>query len=375
LRILQVGPLPPPAGGMAAVVENLSDTLAHHCEVRVLNTVKTTPADRSLIQGVVAQLLLLARLARWCLLWRPQIVHIHTCSRFSFWRSAGDVALARLLGRRVVLHIHGGGIGSFLDSLRPWPAGLARLTLRACTKVIVLGQGWKDILTPWCDTRRLEIVPNGVPVQPQRKASPERPFSVLCLASYDPLKGQTDLLRAAAILHRSGPIRVALLGPEARAGQRRALLDLAASLGLGDAVDIPGPVAGADKDPWWSSASCFCLPSYMEAQPMSLLEAMAMGLPVIATRVGSIPESVLDGSEGLLFEPGDLGALVSHLKTLRDHPALADRLGRAGRRRLLRDFTVECSVERLLSIYRKGIAPSGTSMCAYRPLRKPGVSD
>ena len=357
IKVLQVGPLPPPVGGMATVVSNLDAALQGSCEIRTLNNVKTTPKGRTLFQGVAAQLRLLMRLARYCLVWRPRIVHIHTCSWFSFWRSAVDVVLARLLGRQVVLHIHGAEFRTFLDSLPFLKARLLRLVLGLCGSVVVLGQGWKDLLDRWCDPERVVAVPNGVPLQPERKTGGDTVFTIVCLANYERRKGQMDLLRALETLSPARPVRVALLGFEAEPGQRQSLMDLARELGLAGQVEIPGPVMGAEKEAWWTVAACFCLPSYDEGLPMSMLEAMARGLPVIATRVGAIPEAVENGREGLLYEPGDIPALAGHLKTLLDDPIRAREIGRGGRERLVRDFTLERCAEKLLSIYR-GLAAS-----------------
>jgi len=196
------------------------------------------------------------------------------------------------------------------------------------------------------------VVPNGVAVQPQRPLITDDVFTVLCLANYERRKGQADLLRAVAALHSARPIHVALLGFEAEAGQRQTLLALAAELGLIDMIDVPGPLEGAHKERWWARASCFCLASYNEGLPMSMLEAMARGVPVVATRVGAIPEVLEDRFEGLLYEVGDIPALTSHLQELLDDPAKAESLGHTGRARLSRDFSLEQSTKRLLSVYR-----------------------
>jgi len=83
-----------------------------------------------------------------------------------------------------------------------------------------------------------------------------------------------------------------------------------------------------------------------------MLEAMARGVPVVATRVGAIPEVLEDRFEGLLYEVGDIPALTSHLQELLDDPAKAESLGHTGRARLSRDFSLEQSTKRLLSVYR-----------------------
>ena len=95
----------------------------------------------------------------------------------------------------------------------------------------------------------------------------------------------------------------------------------------------------------------FVLPSLREALPIAVMEAMAMGLPVVATRVGGIPEVVEDGMTGCLVPPGDEAALAAALGRLVADPALAARLGAAGRARVQAQFTVEQMVRRVEHLY------------------------
>ncbi|ESQ16722.1 MAG TPA: glycosyltransferase family 1 protein [Chromatiaceae bacterium] len=384
VRVLMIGPLPPPVGGIATVLANLVAAFADSAvepaiDLRVLNNIKTTRVGRSIWQGLSAQLKLVLQLALQCIRWRPQVVHIHTCSWLSFWRNAVDVVLARLLCLPVVLHIHGGQFGRFLNSLPVVPAWLARVVFGLCARIVVLGDGWKQLLDAWTDPSKVIVVPNGVlvqtpiqapaeapaqvvsefPAQRLNQCDPEpsshKPFSILCLASYETGKGLSDLIRAVARLTRQcsteRPVQLALFGIETESGQRKMLLELADRLGISDRVEVPGPVMGADKERRLRNADCFCLPSYNEGLPMSMLEAMALGLPVVVTCVGAIPEVVEDGQQGLLYAPGDIDTLTLHLQQLIDHPAWARALGRAGRDRLISSYSLDRSVSLLRDLY------------------------
>lgn len=351
LKILQVGPLPPPIGGMAVVVGNLLGELEKRCQVRHLNNVKTTPEDRSLLQGILAQLRLLTSLARLVLVWRPDVVHIHTCSWFSFWRNSADVLLVRLLGGHAVLHIHGAQFHRFLQSLTPFRAWLARRVFRLCNRVVVLGEEWRNVLADWVKTATIVVVPNGVPVPPEAKRQWNDPPLIICMANYEKRKGQSDLLRALAGLPAVGNVTVALLGAEAEPGAREGLQSLASELGMEDRVEIPGPKMGADKQAYLDRAGIFCLPSYDEGLPMAMLEAMAEGIPVVVTRVGAIPEAVVDGREGRLYDAGDVAALSVCLDSYLTHSKQALEIGQAGRARVQREFSLERSVDLLMSMY------------------------
>ena len=94
------------------------------------------------------------------------------------------------------------------------------------------------------------------------------------------------------------------------------------------------------------------LPSLEEAFGLPLAEAMASGLPTVATRVGGMPELVVDGETGLLVPPDDAGALADALVRLLEDPALASRLGAGGRARAVERFSWDAVAERALSLYQ-----------------------
>jgi glycosyltransferase involved in cell wall biosynthesis len=273
----------------------------------------------------------------------------------TFWRNAADVLLARLAGRRVLLHIHGAQFHTFLAGMAPLEASGLRWILARCDRIVVLGQGWKRLMDQWSEPSRVSVVPNGVPLPaPVDPVSP--PFQVVCLANYERRKGLMDLVSAVARLRASGrDVRVVLLGAEAESGCRAKLTSQSHQLGIADAVIVFGPAMGAEKEAWLASSSCLCLPSYDEGLPMAMLEAMAAGLPVIVTRVGAVPEAVVDGEEGLLFSPGDVDMLSQHLRTLYDDPQLASRLAGAGRRRVEREFSLDASAHMLQQLYAEVI--------------------
>ena len=102
---------------------------------------------------------------------------------------------------------------------------------------------------------------------------------------------------------------------------------------------------------------CVVAPSiWYEGFPMAIVEAMAAGLPVVASRIGGIPEIVEHGVTGLLFEPGNAEDLANNLRRLLDNPELADQMGKAGREKVAREYSEERYYERLMSIYKKVMA-------------------
>lgn len=124
-------------------------------------------------------------------------------------------------------------------------------------------------------------------------------------------------------MRHSYPTLRVCLGGDGEASAARAL---AQRLGIVDRVETPGWMTGATKAQWLARATIYALPSYAEGLPMSVLEAMAAGAPVVATPVGGISDVLSDGVHGLLVPPGDVVALVAALARLLDDAGLRDRL-------------------------------------------------
>lgn len=171
-----------------------------------------------------------------------------------------------------------------------------------------------------------------------------------------PSKGHPVFLRAAARLAQERPsVEAAIVGGPApgREKYEHELHSLAAALGLHDAVRFAGHQS--DPIPWLDALDVVVLPAHVEGLPLVLVEAMALGKPVVASAVGGVPELIEDGRSGLLVRPGDADALAAAIARVLDDPALAARLGAAGRERA-EDFSEERTAELFGSLLAR-VAP------------------
>ena len=161
---------------------------------------------------------------------------------------------------------------------------------------------------------------------------------IVCLANWEHVKGVDVLLRAFATLSRARPgIALALLGHSGSASDL--LRALARELGIADATWFCESVPHEQVGVFLERARVLCLPSRSESFGVALLEAGAYGLPVVASRVGGIPEIVNDGETGLLVPPEDPAALSDALERVLSDPERARRLGDNLRRRVVADFS------------------------------------
>ncbi|MBE3098098.1 MAG: glycosyltransferase family 4 protein [Planctomycetes bacterium] len=356
-RVLMLGPMPPLTGGMATVVENLRQSpLADRCRLLAINNGKTTPAGRTLLAGLLAQ----ARLAGGLLVamrrHRAEIVHIHTCALFSFWRDILHMTACRMLGRKVVWHIHDGSFAGFMAKGSALRRGLIRTALKAGAAVIVLGEQSLRNLRPMAPDVRWRVVPNGVPV-PRTMAEPSAgPTRFLFLGNLTRRKGAFDLVDAAEEVYRKGlDITVRLGGGETSPGQKDELVRHIGGLNCRDHIALLGVVSGAAKERALAESDCLVLPSYAEGLPMAVLEGMAYGLPVIATRIGAIPEAVTDGQEGFLIEPGDVKALADRMGRIGEDKELGCRMGAAARARVEQTYSLDVVSDQVMNIYREAL--------------------
>jgi glycosyltransferase involved in cell wall biosynthesis len=201
------------------------------------------------------------------------------------------------------------------------------------SKVVRISPGWQGVPLP----------PSGSDAEP----------TVVCVAKFRPEKGHTVLLAAFDLVRRQVPgARLRLVGDGELEPELRA--DVAAR-GLDGMVEFTGAVPEI-----WSvlaTAHVFALPSLSEAFGIAATEAMAAGLPVVASDVGGLPELVTPGVTGELFPPGDHEALADHLTRLLRSPALRERMGRAARE-TAQAHSMERSVDRYVALYEEMVDTS-----------------
>ena len=233
------------------------------------------------------------------------IIHLHTCSAFSFYRSTADMLAAQKVGCRAILHIHGAKFDAFYEGEPVWRRRLIRWSLSRADRVIALSSGWREKLRRMAPAARLVVVENAVEAPPVRPARlDDGVCRFLLLARMDRWKGIDDLLSACALLHRDRvAFRLTLAGPPGTAGDATVLDEKIRRHKLENHVLYVGSVAGERKRELLEKADAYVQPSHHEGLPIALLEALAHGLPVVATRVGAIPEVIENQRHGLLLPP------------------------------------------------------------------------
>jgi glycosyltransferase involved in cell wall biosynthesis len=288
-------------------------------------------------------------------LWKldAPLVHVQASCRASFWRKSVVCCMARIARRPYIVHVHS---GEFVDFYRRecGPAGryIIRRVFANAQLVIALSEEWRERLLEICPTANTDVLSNSVALPdaaPTLAGNPGAPI-LLYLGFIKHAKGTDDLVRAFARIAGRFPTLQLLCGGTGSLSEMR---ELATQLGVQDRVHFPGWIGPEQKREAMARAAMFILPSYAEGMPMSLLEAMAWGLPTIATPVGGICQLVTHEKNGLLVPPGDIDALAAAITRLMTEPGLCQKLAAAARRTVETGYTREAALARLSQIYRR----------------------
>jgi len=277
---------------------------------------------------------------------RSMAVHVHI-SRAGVAREVFFMSIALAAGCPLVVQLHGAGYDPAL-----------RYFLERAACVLVPCEAMKAQLRSLVRNAHVQCLPPAVALEPIAPA--DKPALILFLGRLEAAKGIYDLLDAVAALRADVPeLRLACAGEGDRVGVAR----YAEQLGIRDAVKFTGWVGPSGKRALLEHAAVFALPSTSEGLPVSLLEAMSAGVPVVATPVGGVPEAVQDGVSGLLVAPGDKLGLERALRKLLADRALAARLGSAARESARLRFSPERALPRLEELYaRLGVCESSSPL-------------
>ncbi len=285
------------------------------------------------------------------------LIHVHVSSRTSFWRKSLFILPGSALRVPTLLHLHGSEFAIFYDDESNWlTRRMIRYVFDNASSVIVLSDAWRLWVSRMSHNPDIRVIYNPVSV-PKSETSWEkrRPAAGLSLGRLGLRKGTYDLLAATAQVQEDLPELRLLLGGD---GERAPVLEKIRILNLEDRIELLGWVTGDEKRRQLETAFFYVLPSYNEGLPMSVLEAMAHGLPIISTPIGGIPEAVTDGLEGFLVEPGDIGALSDRITQLVSKADLAAKMGKAARGKIQRVFSAEVLLPKVENLYLElGMAP------------------
>jgi len=277
-----------------------------------------------------------------------KIIHLHSASRGSFLRKSIFILIAKIFRKKTVLHIHGGEFKIFYHNSGRWNF-LIRYVLNKTDEVLCLSEEWKTYFDSITKTKKAIVLNNPVRLPDHvKKKVAGKPINVLFLNHVTKNKGLFDVVEFFSTHKKDlqGHFKLIIAG----AGETDKLQQLIAGSKLEAIIEYKGWVSGKAKDELIQDCDVFILTSYNEGLPMSILESMAFGKPVIATNVGGIPRIVRPGENGWLTNPADIAALANIFNEMKANPAILAAYGEKSQQ-IVQDYSPEKVNEKLNEIY------------------------
>src|SRR3989440_9477787 len=374
-RLLLIGPLPPPLGGVQLIVDmQLRSSLAQEFDVHPVNTSKRelrwaveNPTWKTPFYFARDFLQLIRTLVRV----RPDAALVHATSSLSILRDWMFMVTARLFGAKVICHYHGTLHSRFPSGETRIGRAVGRFLMSAAHRVIVLsptyqremGKAWKRDDLVWAsnvaDVALFRNMPADTPAP--WLAPGER--AVLFVGRLSAPKGIYDLFDAIPLVAERHPeARFVLVGVAESDAMEPVIRAEAERRGIAARLTFLGPLVGRDKAAAFVTSRMIVVPSWTEAFPLVIPEAMAAGLPVIATAVGAIPDFVKDGEDGFLVVPRKPSELADRVCRLLEDEGLRRRISERVQARAAREFAIEVGGGRVREGIKDALGSRVTAM-------------
>ena len=268
----------------------------------------------------------------------------------------------RPFSRGIILHYHAGGLPEFVDSLNPFLRVLARCAYGRAKAGIEIAESIMGPGVAFAAENKFHVA-NGldVPDMPEGVGSlaDSYEFRILYMAGLRETKGVMDIVSTAKKLKEKG-IKVIfdVAGPWQEEDTRRRFEVAVAEADVADCIEMHGRITGDDKWSLYRDASLFFFPSYYESEnfPLVLIEAMAFGLPVVATRWRGIPEMVTDGENGLLCDISSPGQFAAALEKIVSDMDLYRAMSEAAHARYSSKYTQSVFIGGMRRVFEKVIS-------------------
>ncbi len=285
---------------------------------------------------------------------RIALIHCHVSVGISFWRKIIFVILGKIFGVPTILHLHGGRTKIFYNSLSAIGKRLIVWQLSTTDVVLVLSESWRSYILEVAPKANIVVLPNYVEIpKPVMQSKDNTKINLLFLGMVSNRKGVHDLIKAFATVVKNVPqFHLHIAGD----GDVELAKQYAHELGLDSYIEFLGWVGNTEKNKLLNDADIFVLPSYNEGLPVSILEAMSFGIPVISTNVGGIPELIEDEVSGFLIKPGDIPALQNRLEQLANDLGMRNRIGSAGKEIIKQQFSKDVVLPKLELLYETHIS-------------------
>lgn len=347
-NIIMVGPFPRIYGGVSVVIGMLLDSTLQD-KYNVLN-VSTCIANQNYLKAIKIFLGALMFYIFALLKTKSPIVHIHLSHKGSFYRKILIFIIAKLFRSKTIIHLHGAEFEKFMTKNRIF-SFLTKYVFNNADVVFVLSNLWKKKLEQFSTNKNIVVLYNPITLFESKKRNTDK-VVILFLGRLGKRKGVYDLLDCIIMnkdYFAKKNVRFVLAGD----GDVEIVRGIAKKEHLEGIVEIPGWASGAQKEEYLKTSDILILPSYNEQMPLSVLEGMAYGYPIVSTNIAGIPEMVEHGGNGFLTEPGDIEKMTEALKKLCEDKDMRERMGKRSRKIVSEKFESKLIIKKLINVYQE----------------------
>lgn len=341
MRVLMVGPDLSVHGGISGVVNNYYEAgLDKKIELCYIGTMVEGSKVRKMVQAAMAYFRFLGKIPKY------EIVHVNMASDASYYRKSFFIKTAKVFHKRIVIHQHGGDFeGFYYRQLGERGRKKVKKVLSMGDAFLVLAPFFKDFFGGIIDRNKITVLPDAIQISPPitKEYGQHR---LLFLGRICKAKGIEELLQSMLFLKEKFPDMKLYLGGIFEDQELQKKVEELSGL-----VEWIGWVTGEEKEKYLKKCDVFVLPSYFEGQSVSILEAMSYSCTIVASNIGGIPQMIEDGETGILVEPKNAESLRQGLEKALADSVLCERLGKAARKKVSEEFSMEKNMEQLLGIY------------------------
>lgn len=344
-KICMIGPDPSVMGGIAAVVSGyLQSELSHTYNIKYISSHKDGSKFKKLIIAIKAYLNFII----YCILSRPDIIHIHSSFGPSFYRKAIFIYIGNLFNIPIINHIHGAEFDRFYEQASSRKKSYIKKVYSRCDVIVVLSKEWKEKIEKITSNNEIVIVENYAEVPKVKPGLEGKKDYVLFLGEVGKRKGAYDIPDVVEkVVKTIKNVKFIICGN----GEIEDIKKILNEKGLNEYVEFRGWIGKEEKIKLLSCSKVYFLPSYNEGLPMSILEAMAYGLPVVSTDVGGIPTVVQNGINGFIYKPGSNNEFADAIIKILSDVQLYEKLSVNNYDKVRNFYSLETNINKLNRIY------------------------
>lgn len=283
--------------------------------------------------------------------WRPAIVHIHSSFGGSFYRKLPFILIAHCFRRPIVNHIHGADFGVFYRNAGTKKKRLVRNTYEKCDVIVALSDEWREKLQEVVSQKKIRVIENYSVLNHkaiEERSQKKNTHTILFLGFICDRKGCYDVPDIVEKVIVDIPDAKFILAGSGEIDAVKAKCSDSVKVH----IEFPGWIRGSEKDRLLREADVFFLPSYNEGMPMSILDAMGYGLPIVSTTVGGITKIVHDGKNGFVFEPADKNGMAEAIVKILSDENMLKTMGQSSVKIIEDGYSLEKHIENLEGTYR-----------------------